>query len=44
MKQFMSSREQTSDLVGGHVQTLLWHTAKFVEKSTGSCNVTYLKI
>ena len=45
MKQFMGSRKQTSNLVGGHImQTLLWDTAKLVEKNIGSGSVTYLKI
>ena len=33
MKQFIGSRKQTSNLVGGHImQTLFWDTAKFLEK------------
>ena len=36
MKQFMGSRKQIRDMVGGHImQTLLWDTAKFVEKRYG---------
>ena len=36
MKQFMGSRKQIRDMIGGHImQTLLWDTAKFVEKRYG---------
>ena len=37
MIQFLGFRNQTSHLVGG---SLFWNAAKFLEKGTGSRNVT----
>ena len=40
MKQFMSSTNQTSNLLGGHIMhTLPWETTEFVKKKHRKCDV-----